>query len=58
MESLYKYYNPATRCVSPMISETTYNAVANNAERLNSAIIHDRDYNYNFFGFKVRGDSV
>jgi ribonucleoside-diphosphate reductase subunit M1 len=53
MHNLFHYYNPATRCVSPMISPATYETIMNNAERLNSAIIYDRDYNYNYFGFKT-----
>lgn len=36
-----------------MISKETYDAIQKNAERLNSAIIYDRDFNYNYFGFKT-----
>ena len=36
-----------------MISKETYNVVMNNAEKLNSAIIYDRDFKYNYFGFKT-----
>jgi ribonucleoside-diphosphate reductase subunit M1 len=36
-----------------MISNETMGHVRANAERLNSAIIYDRDFNYNFFGFKT-----
>jgi len=53
MDSLLNYYNPATSSLAPLISETTHSAVVNNAERLNAAINHQRDYNYNYFGFKV-----
>lgn len=38
---------------SPMISKETLEHVRENSERLNSAIIYDRDFNYNFFGFKT-----
>lgn len=38
---------------SPMISKETLVHVRENSERLNSAIIYDRDFNYNFFGFKT-----
>ncbi|XP_076288192.1 ribonucleoside-diphosphate reductase large subunit-like [Lasioglossum baleicum] len=38
---------------TPIISEKYYNIVKNNANRLNSAIIYDRDFNYNYFGFKT-----
>lgn len=36
-----------------MISDQTYKVISENAERLNSAIIYDRDFKYNFFGFKT-----
>jgi ribonucleoside-diphosphate reductase subunit M1 len=36
-----------------MISKETLDCVRENADRLNSAIIYDRDFNYNFFGFKT-----
>ena len=54
MTDLYNYIQPKTGKVSPMISKQTYDTIMKNAERLNSAIIYDRDYKYNYFGFKVR----
>lgn len=36
-----------------MISEYMYNVVMKHADRLNSAIVYDRDFSYNFFGFKT-----
>ena len=51
---MYNYINPKTGNKSPMISETHYKIIMNNADRLNSAIVYDRDFNYNYFGFKVR----
>jgi len=36
-----------------MISQTVHDIIVKNAERFNSAIIYDRDYSYNYFGFKV-----
>ncbi|KAK0053020.1 ribonucleoside-diphosphate reductase large subunit [Biomphalaria pfeifferi] len=53
MSDLYKWINPKTGKHSPMISKEVYNIIMNNAERLNSAIIYDRDYSYNYFGFKT-----
>ncbi|KAJ1954330.1 ribonucleotide-diphosphate reductase subunit rnr1, partial [Dispira parvispora] len=53
IEDLYHYVNPKTNKPASMISETTYNTVMKHADRLNSAIIYDRDFNYNFFGFKT-----
>lgn len=53
MEDLFKYVNPRNKKPSPMLSQETYDIICENAERLNSAIIYDRDYSYNFFGFKT-----
>ena len=55
MTDLYKYENPKTNKPSPMISDESYKIIMDNADRLNSAIIYDRDYSYNYFGFKVLG---
>ncbi|EDW28361.1 GL19156 [Drosophila persimilis] len=52
-EDLFKNINRETNTASPMVSEFHYNIVKNNADRLNSAIIYDRDFGYNYFGFKT-----
>jgi ribonucleoside-diphosphate reductase subunit M1 len=36
-----------------MISKGTYEIIMANAEELDSAIIYDKDFNYNYFGFKT-----
>lgn len=36
-----------------LISDTHHKIIMENAEKLNSAIIYDRDFNYNYFGFKT-----
>ncbi|KAI8852259.1 ribonucleotide reductase M1 [Chytridium lagenaria] len=53
IEDLYNYVNPKTGENQPAISKTTYDIVMKHAETLNAAIIYDRDFNYNFFGFKT-----
>ncbi|CAL8375520.1 ribonucleoside-diphosphate reductase large subunit [Gadus morhua] len=53
MEDLYSYVNPLNGRHSPMISKETLDIVTDNKDRLNSAIIFDRDFSYNFFGFKT-----
>lgn len=53
VEDLYNYVNPLNRCHSPMVAKETLDIVLENKDRLNSAIIFDRDFSYNFFGFKV-----
>uniref|UniRef100_A0A3Q4HR65 Ribonucleoside-diphosphate reductase n=1 Tax=Neolamprologus brichardi TaxID=32507 RepID=A0A3Q4HR65_NEOBR len=52
MEDLYNYINPLNKRHSPMISKETLDVVLENKARLNSSIIYDRDFSYNFFGFK------
>lgn len=37
----------------PMISEKHNAIIQKHADRLNSAIVYDRDFSYNYFGFKV-----
>ncbi|KAM9811817.1 ribonucleoside-diphosphate reductase large subunit isoform 2-T2 [Syngnathus typhle] len=53
MEDLFNYVNPLNRRHSPMISKETLDVVTEHKDRLNSAIIYDRDFSYNFFGFKT-----
>lgn len=53
IDDLKNYINPRTKKHSPMVSPNIYNIIKANQERLNSAIIHDRDYKYNYFGFKT-----
>jgi ribonucleoside-diphosphate reductase subunit M1 len=53
VQDLFDYVNPKTGKHSPMISQSTYEFVMANQELLNSAIIYDRDFNYNYFGFKT-----
>uniref|UniRef100_A0A3Q2CZY8 Ribonucleoside-diphosphate reductase n=1 Tax=Cyprinodon variegatus TaxID=28743 RepID=A0A3Q2CZY8_CYPVA len=53
MEDLYNYVNPLNKRHSPMISKETLDIVLENKSVLNSAIIYDRDFSYNFFGFKT-----
>lgn len=53
IDDLFKYVNPKTGKKASMIAQETYDVVMENAERLNSAIIYDRDFGYNFFGFKT-----
>ena len=50
MTDLYKYINPRNAAHCPLISKKTHEVIMKNADRLNSAIIYDRDFSYNFFG--------
>uniref|UniRef100_A0A1B0CI34 Ribonucleoside-diphosphate reductase n=2 Tax=Lutzomyia longipalpis TaxID=7200 RepID=A0A1B0CI34_LUTLO len=53
MTNLYMAMNETTGKWSPKISEYHYKIIIANAEKLNSAIVHDRDYGYSYFGFKT-----
>ncbi|CAG9785561.1 unnamed protein product [Diatraea saccharalis] len=53
MTNLYNIVNPHTKKRAPMISDTHYNIIMKNKERLDSAIVYDRDFKYNYFGFKT-----
>ena len=52
-DSLHDYVNPKTGKHSSMISEETFHTVMKHRDVLDSAIIYDRDFHYNFFGFKT-----
>ncbi|CAI5202716.1 ANM_HP_G0087270.mRNA.1.CDS.1 [Saccharomyces cerevisiae] len=53
VEDLYRYVNAATGKPAPMISDDVYNIVMENKDKLNSAIVYDRDFQYSYFGFKT-----
>ncbi|KAK9870879.1 hypothetical protein WA026_009836 [Henosepilachna vigintioctopunctata] len=53
VEDLYNMVNEKTGRRTPMISEFHYKIIKENADRLNSAINHERDFTYNYFGFKT-----
>ncbi len=50
---LYTYINPRNDRHSPMVSKEINEIVQKHAEELDSAIIYDKDFNYNYFGFKT-----
>ncbi|KAH0843239.1 Ribonucleoside-diphosphate reductase large chain [Fonsecaea pedrosoi] len=53
VSDLYHYVNPKNDKPSPMISKETYDCVMRHADEFNSAIVYDRDFNYQYFGFKT-----
>src|SRR5690606_24835426 len=53
MTEMYHYVNPRTNQKAPLLSDEVYEAIMNNSERLDSAIIYSRDFNYDYFGFKT-----
>lgn len=53
VSDLYHYVNPKNDKPSPMISKETFECVMRHADEFNSAIVYDRDFNYQYFGFKT-----
>lgn len=53
MEALYNYIDPVTWQKAGLISDTTIEVIRHNADQLDSAIIYDRDFTFDYFGFKT-----
>ena len=53
MEDLYTYVNPRTGKKAPLLSEEVYNIINKNAAKLDYSIIYNRDFGYDFVGFKA-----
>jgi ribonucleoside-diphosphate reductase subunit M1 len=53
IEELYNVVDPKKKTWEPLVSKELRDIVKANADRLNSSIIYDRDFNYNYFGFKT-----
>lgn len=53
MDDLYYYVNPRTDKKAPLLADDVYQVIKDNAEKLDSTIIYNRDFNYDYFGFKT-----
>ncbi|HEY1039181.1 MAG TPA: ribonucleoside-diphosphate reductase subunit alpha [Bacteroidia bacterium] len=53
IEELYNYIDPKTGQSARLIAEDVYEIVTANAQILDSTIIYDRDFGYDYFGFKT-----
>ena len=53
MKDLYEYVNPRTGKKAPLLSDEVYKIIEKNAEKLDSSVIYNRDFSYDFFGFKT-----
>jgi len=53
MRDLYNYRNPKTGKNSPMIADDVMEIIEKNTDFLDSSIIYDRDYHFDYFGFKT-----
>jgi ribonucleoside-diphosphate reductase alpha chain len=53
MKRLYTYVDPKTGQNAPLISKETWKVIHENAAELDEAVLYDRDFSYDFFGFKT-----
>lgn len=53
MEKLYRYTDAKTGKAASLLADDVWQVIHDNAELLDSTIIYDRDYGFDFFGFKT-----
>jgi ribonucleoside-diphosphate reductase alpha chain len=53
MDDLYNYIDPKTGQNASLIAEDVYAVISENRDLLDSSIIYDRDFRYDYFGFKT-----
>lgn len=53
MDALYNFIDPKTGLHAPLIADDVYEIIQKNAQILDSTIIYDRDFGYDYFGFKT-----
>ncbi len=53
VKKMYEYKHPKTGEDAPLISKDFYTVVMENAEILDNEIKYDRDYDFDYFGFKT-----
>ena len=53
MKRLYTYIDPKTGENASLISKEAYGVIKKNAALLDSSIIYDRDFGYDYFGFRT-----
>ncbi len=53
IDKLYHYIDPKTNKLAPLIADDVYEIIMTNKDRLDAAVRYERDYEYDFFGFKT-----
>ncbi|MDZ4680080.1 MAG: ribonucleoside-diphosphate reductase subunit alpha [Saprospiraceae bacterium] len=53
IQALHKYVDPKTGENAGLIGDETYQIVMKHKEQLDSAVIYDRDFDFDYFGFKT-----
>ncbi|PUZ55942.1 hypothetical protein GQ55_5G254200 [Panicum hallii var. hallii] len=50
---MYMHFNERSGLMAPLVAEDVYAIIMKNASHLDSEIIYDRDFDYDYFGFKT-----
>ena len=53
MRDLYNYVDTKTGAKAPLVADDVFQIIQENSEILDSTIIYDRDFGYDYFGFKT-----
>ncbi|RLM56353.1 ribonucleoside-diphosphate reductase large subunit-like [Panicum miliaceum] len=53
IKDMYMYFNERSGLMAPLVADDIYEIIMKNAARLDSEIIYDRDFDYDYFGFKT-----
>lgn len=53
MKALHSFVDPSTGLTASLLAEDVWEIIEKNAELLDSTLIYDRDYNFDYFGFKT-----
>jgi hypothetical protein len=53
IQDLYNYIDPETNQPAGLINQETYDSVMKNKQKFDGAIIHERDFDFEYFGFKT-----
>lgn len=53
MSAFRHYTHPKTGEPAPLVSEAVYDVIMANRDRLDGAVLHDRDFEFDYFGFKT-----
>ncbi len=53
MKDLYEYIDPNTGKKAPLLADDVFEIIQKNSDILDSTIIYDRDFGYDYFGFKT-----
>ncbi|KAF7728380.1 Ribonucleoside-diphosphate reductase large subunit [Apophysomyces ossiformis] len=53
VHELYNHEHPKLKRHNPLVSKELFHIVNEHADKINQAIVYERDYDFNFFGFKT-----